>query len=354
MGGGNFKLDSVLDYTLYFKINALFANTSAATKQIANHYQTLRANYDPAAQGQLVTFLDNHDQPRFLSIKGATVDRLKVALVFLYTTCGVPCLYYGTEQAFNGDKDPWDREDMFAGQFEWGPSRGDNFNMTNPLFQLISKLNNFRRLYPALETGVQSNLWSNANGPGLCAYARRIGPQEVFVVLNTANTTEILPPCPTAVPSGAAMQNLLDDQEAFAVTPDGHTPSLAVLGTSAKIFVAEPQILPLDPVVTGVSPAHDAHEISRTAPIVIRFSKPMDTGSVERAFSTCPAIRGVFFWSATHDEMTFAPGSPGFDSQSMVSVRIGDTARDAVSGRTFYAAFESRYRCGSSNVYTNQ
>ena len=66
--------------------------------------------------------------------------------------------------------------------------------MTHPLFQLVARLNNFRRLYPALQTGVQSNLWSNANGPGLFAYTRRLGAQEVFVVFNTAETNQILPP----------------------------------------------------------------------------------------------------------------------------------------------------------------
>ena len=84
-GGGPFKLDSVLDYTLYFKINSIFAKATGSTRQIAEHYRAVAANYDPAAQNQLVTFLDNHDQPRFLSIPGATTDRLKVALVFLYT-----------------------------------------------------------------------------------------------------------------------------------------------------------------------------------------------------------------------------------------------------------------------------
>ena len=147
-----------------------------------------------------------------------------MALVFLYTAQGIPCLYYGTEQAFNGGKDPFDREDMFAGQFEWGPSRGDNFNMTHPLFQLVARLNNFRRLYPALQTGVQSNLWSNANGPGLFAYARRLGAQQVFVVFNTAETNQNLPPCPTIYPPGTKLQNLLDEKENLTVLAGGQTP----------------------------------------------------------------------------------------------------------------------------------
>jgi len=347
MGGGPFKLDSVLDYTLYFKINSIFAEATGSTRQIVRHYNAIAANYDPAAQYQLVTFLDNHDQPRFLSIPGATTDRLKVALVFLHTARGIPCLYYGTEQAFNGAKDPWDREDMFAGQFEWGPSRGDNFNMTHPLFQFVAKLNNFRRLYPALQTGVQSNLWSTTNGPGLFAYTRRLGAQEVLVVFNTANTNQTLPACPTIYPPGTKMKNLLDQKETTTVRAGGRTRPIIVSGTSAKIFIAESQIRPLDPVVTGISPAHDASEISPVAPIVIHFSQPMDTGSVERAFSTEPQAKGAFSWPPKRNVLTFTPENPGFKSQTMVTVRIGGTARDA-AGKTFYAGFESRYRCGAA------
>ena len=343
MGGGPFKLDSVLDYTLYFKINSIFAKATASPREITKHYDAVAANYDPAAQNQLVTFLDNHDQPRFLSVPGATIDRLKIALVFLYTTRGIPCLYYGTEQGFNGAKDPWDREDMFAGQFEWGPSRGDNFDMTHPLFRFVAMLNSFRRLYPALQTGVQSNLWSDANGPGLFANTRQLGGQQVFIVFNTADDERTLPPCPMIYPAGTRLVNLLDQSESMTLTANGQTPPVVVPGTSAKIFVAESDIRSLDPVVTAISPAHDSTEISPTAPIIIHFSKPMDTSSVEHAFSTEPAIHGAFSWSPTHDEMTFTPAGPGFSSQTLVKVRVGDSAR-AKNGNQFYAGFESFYR----------
>ena len=61
----------MLDYPLYFPINSVFANASGNTQQIENRYDAIAANYDPASQMQLVTFLDNHDQPRFLSTSGA-------------------------------------------------------------------------------------------------------------------------------------------------------------------------------------------------------------------------------------------------------------------------------------------
>ena len=343
-----FKLDSVLDYTLYSEINPIFAKATENTGQIAKHYQEVAANYDQAAQNQLVTFLDNHDQPRFLSVKGATTDRLKVALVFLYTTRGIPCLYYGTEQAFDGAKDPWDREDMFAGQFERGPSLGDNFNMTHPLYQFVARLNNFRRLYPALQTGVQSNLWSNINGPGLFAYTRRLGTQEVFVVFNTADTGQTLPACSTICPAGTRLQNLLGQNENLTVNSKGLIPSIIVPATSAKIFIAESQVRPLNPVVTSISPAHDAKEVSPSALITIHFSEPMDIDSVQEAFSITPQVNGKFSWSAAHDEMTFAPADRGFPPQTLVSVRIGDAGFTVASRKTFYAGFESRFRTGEA------
>ena len=54
----------------------------------------------------------------------------------------MPCVYQGTEQAFDGGADPNNREDMFDGAFEQGPSLGDNFNETHPQFQGLARLNN--------------------------------------------------------------------------------------------------------------------------------------------------------------------------------------------------------------------
>ncbi|HTB84019.1 MAG TPA: alpha-amylase family glycosyl hydrolase [Candidatus Sulfotelmatobacter sp.] len=350
MGGGPFKLESVLDYSLYFEVPSVFATADGSPRRLAEHYHALAANYDPAAQNQLVTFLDNHDQPRFMSEPGATTNRLQVALTFLYTAQGIPCLYAGTEQAFNGKKDPWDREDMFAGQFEWGPSLGDNFNQTHPLFQLVARLNNFRRLYPALQTGKQQILWSNAKGPGLFAFTRQLGTQEVFVVFNTAGVPQTLPGCPTAFPAGTRLVNLLDATESFTIRDQGRTPPMVVAATSAKILVAESEVQPLDPVVTAVSPAHDAKAIPSATPIKIHFSEPMDVASVEKSFATTPVMDGKFSWSPAGDELTFTPASPVFLRHPLVSVRIGDTARGAKSGKTLYAAFESRYFTGPALI----
>jgi len=189
-------------------------------------------------------------------------------------------------------------------------------------------------------------VWSNATGPGLFAYTRRLAAQEVFVVFNTAETNQILPACPMAYPARTKLVNVLDENETVTVNADGQTPSLVVPGTSAKIFVAASELRPFDPVVAAISPAHDAGEVSPATPIVIRFSQPMDTASVERAFSTEPPVKGAFSWSPAGDEMRFIPASPGFPPLTLITVHLGDTARSAGSRQPFYAGFESCFRCG--------
>jgi len=65
-------------------------------------------------QQVLVNFLDNHDLPRFMFEKSDPAIQ-RVALTYLMTWDGIPCVYYGTEQGFAGGVDPKNREDMFRG-----------------------------------------------------------------------------------------------------------------------------------------------------------------------------------------------------------------------------------------------
>ena len=219
--GGTFELDSVLDYPLYYAINSAFAAGTGNTKQLDDHFAAVDSLYDLTAALRLVTFVDNHDQRRFLNVSNSNwgYSRLELALAFIYTGRGIPCLYYGTEQGFNGGGDPNNREDMFAGQFEPNtPSSGDNFDMTRPVFQWVATLNNLRRLYPALRTGSFTSLWNSPSGPGLYVYARRLGNQEVIVAMNTAAVAQTLPARPTTYTSGTTLANVLVPTETATVS----------------------------------------------------------------------------------------------------------------------------------------
>jgi hypothetical protein len=199
-----------------------------------------------------------------------------------------------------------------------------------------------------MSLGAHVNQWNSPNGPGLFAYARRLGTQEVFVVFNTAGTTQTLQARPTIYPAGTVLVNLLNTSETITTIAGPQIPSVSVPGTTAKIFIAQSQILPLDPVVTAITPAHDAANVNTSTPITITFSKAMDTASVQGAFSTTPATTGLFSWSAGHDVLTYVPNDPGWPGSSLIGVRIESTAQDAVSGNHFYAAFEARFKTAAS------
>ncbi len=349
--GGPYELDSTLDYPLYFTVNSVFANATGNTRQIETHSNNVNADYDVNAQMKLVTFLDNHDQPRFLSSGNANNNtaRLDVALAFLYTARGIPCLYYGTEQAFNGGADPNNREDMFAGQFKDGAPGVDSFNMSHPLFQLVAKLNNFRRLYPALLTGTHVNRWNDPDSPGLFAYEREFGAQEVFVVFNTAGSSQTLTNRSTTYPAGTVLVNLLNTNETITTVAGPLTPQITVPATTAKIFIAQSQLLPLDPVIVSNFPAHAATNVPTSSPIVLQFSKPMNTNSVQSAFSITPSVSGAFSWSAAHDVMTFTPGGIGLAGLSTIYANLTNTALDAVSGNAFFSPYQLMFSTAATS-----
>ena len=91
---------------------------------------------------ELVTFIDNHDMPRFLSIVPDS-RKLDLALVLLSTLRGVPCLFYGTEQYLNngtnGGEDPYNRPMMES----W-----DTSSHSFLLVQALLKLRRAIRLLP--------------------------------------------------------------------------------------------------------------------------------------------------------------------------------------------------------------
>mgnify|MGYP000014327438 CR=1 FL=1 len=60
----------------------------------------------------LGNFIDNHDNPRFLNLQ-PSVTLMKGALTYAMTSEGIPIMYYGTEQLFNGGQDPYDREALW-------------------------------------------------------------------------------------------------------------------------------------------------------------------------------------------------------------------------------------------------
>jgi len=158
----------------------------------------------------------------------------------------------------------------------------------------------------------------------------------------------------TSYTAGTVLVNLLNTNETITITSTPNTPPITVPGTTAKIFVAQSLLKPLDPVVVNQSPTHARTNVSTSAQIVLQFSKSMDTNSVQAAFSVTPSVGGSFTWSALRDTMTFTAGGAGFPGLTTNVVRVGTNATDAVSSNNFYAPFETYFVTAASSFTDTQ
>jgi len=69
-----------------------------------------RAGLSHQQQLRMFNQLDSHDTARFKSLLGKDVARLPLAVVWLFSWPGVPCIYYGDEVGVDGNNDPFCRK----------------------------------------------------------------------------------------------------------------------------------------------------------------------------------------------------------------------------------------------------
>lgn len=237
------KLNAIYNYPGYFWAKA--ALHGEAPSKALEHAFDAETRAFGEQQASLVRFLDNHDKPRFLRAKDP-VGRLKVAIGYLMLSVGIQYLYYGTEQAFRqyapGDLDMnFYREDMFEGGKFKSPSSGTGHDRESEIYKFIRKLSEVRRSFPALLKGKQWVRWSDPDGPGIYAFSRIHGDQEVLVVLNTSDQTKRATMFVDAghSPPGSIFSDLLDlatNAEAYAGPEGGSKLAVSVPPLGVRVF----------------------------------------------------------------------------------------------------------------------
>eukprot|EP00475_Leptophrys_vorax_P018496 TRINITY_DN252_c0_g1_i1.p1 TRINITY_DN252_c0_g1~~TRINITY_DN252_c0_g1_i1.p1 ORF type:complete len:476 (+),score=111.34 TRINITY_DN252_c0_g1_i1:62-1489(+) len=122
-------LNALLSYPLYMTVISSFAG-----KQSMWNLHNVLSDYSTFPDRSVLgTFLDNHDNPRFLN-HNSDHNLLKNALTFSLLAEGVPIMYYGTEQGYAGGNDPNDREPLWHSGY---PTSSD-------LYQFVKKVVTFR------------------------------------------------------------------------------------------------------------------------------------------------------------------------------------------------------------------
>jgi glycosidase len=176
-------LDSLLDFPLFYSIRHAFAEG----KPLDEIPKTLAKDYLYTNPEILVTLLGGHDDGRFMSEKGATIEGLKLANAFVLTTRGVPQLYYGDELAMEGEDEPATRGDFpggFPGDKRNAFSAAGRTKDEQELFEYIRRLTTLRRNLEPLRTGALVNLYVSEQQ---YAYARTTTRGAVVIVVNNDN-----------------------------------------------------------------------------------------------------------------------------------------------------------------------
>ncbi|UPQ89580.1 maltodextrin glucosidase [Vibrio sinaloensis] len=114
--------------------------------------------------------LDSHDTPRFFTLLDQNQALFKIAVTFLFTYVGTPCLYYGTEIGMQGGADPDNRRCM-----EW-----DKLHQSEllPFFKQQIEL---RKTRPALRYGSYIELYCDE---ACLVFARTCSEDTVLVGIN--------------------------------------------------------------------------------------------------------------------------------------------------------------------------
>ncbi len=158
----------------------------------------------------LVTFIGNHDNPRFVSEPGSNTAKLKAAFSLLLTMRGIPQIYSGDEIGLPGGGDPDNRRD-FPGGFPGDPSNAFTPSGRTPeqqdVFSHVQSLLALRQNHPALRTGKQ---WHIGWDQSYYAFLRELPQEKLLVVYNNASSARDLsiPLADTPLQNARELQSL--------------------------------------------------------------------------------------------------------------------------------------------------
>ncbi len=165
---------SLLDFPLASAMRDVFAN-NGDFHEIDN--TVTQENIDFSSPNDLVTFFDNHDIPRLLSVNN-NQNRLNEALALLLACRGIPVVLYGDEQYLhndtNGGNDPYNRLWM------------SSFDTSTTAYKLIDLMANLRQTNPALAYGTSLQRWINAD---VYILERQFFGDVALIAVNKSETT---------------------------------------------------------------------------------------------------------------------------------------------------------------------
>ncbi|WP_198162642.1 alpha-amylase family glycosyl hydrolase [Halobacillus mangrovi] len=212
-----------IDTALNENIREVFASSGRSLDGLYNIWEENRKKY--TNPNQLLHYMDSPNVSRFTHLaveEGLNpITRWELALTYLFTSPGIPVLYFGSEVPLDDGGDPSSISMM-------------NFKAEDEeLKRRIEKLTSMRDQFPALTRGDFKEMYNN---DGLAVFKRTYQDQTMIIAINNAEETK-----------STELTNLKDDQQLTGLIQDGIIRQqkdgvyrLGMERETADVFLVEP------------------------------------------------------------------------------------------------------------------
>jgi alpha-amylase len=189
-------IDGFTDTRLNNDLRKGFSTTDQSLNQLFNDGKlTEQSGLNPYLMG---TYMDNPQSTRFtkdiVTNKQYPGSRWDMALTYLFTTPGIPVIYYGSEIALNGGNAPDNHRQM-------------NFRANTDLIDYITKLGQLRNQLPSLTRGTFEKLYEKN---GMIVYKRVYQNETSVIAINNTSKSQQVTLSSQKLEDGKELRGLLN------------------------------------------------------------------------------------------------------------------------------------------------
>jgi glycosidase len=229
-------IDGFTDTRLNMDLRKGFATTDLSLNHLFSDWEnTKQSSLNPSLMG---TYMDDTQTTRFtkdiVSNKQYPGSRWEMALTYLYTTPGIPVIFYGSEIALNGGMAPDNHRQM-------------NFRANKDLIDYITKLGQLRNQLPSLTRGTFEKLYEKN---GMIVYKRVYQNETSIIAINNTSKSQQVTLSSQKLEDGKELRGLLNgdiaksNQHQYKIILDRDNAEIYVLADKSGINI---------PLVTAIT-----------------------------------------------------------------------------------------------------
>ena len=181
---------SMMDFPLNSALAISLQENESWNSGLIKIYETLSNDFLYGNPYSLVVFADNHDMERIYTQLNEQLSLYKMAMTYIYTTRGIPQVYYGTEILLKGPPDHGTLRTDFPGGWDSDQINGFNgFGLTNEQMEaqrFTKRLLSWRKNNLAITKGTLTHYLPQN---GVYVYFRKYNEEIVMVLINN-NTSD--------------------------------------------------------------------------------------------------------------------------------------------------------------------